>query len=330
MNPYTQELQTTAKALMAGGKGILAMENNGTEDRRLAKLGIVATAENCRNYRELTLTAPHLDTYINGAILVDETIRQSTSTGESFVSVMERVGIIPGIQADIATQSAEDLTGLAERVREYYQLGARFAKCRAVINIGEDIPSTACIEATAQALARFAAICQAHGLVPIVEPFISSDGDATLDRSQQVTAATLREVFKQLSTEGVAFDRTIFHPSWVTTGASAALPAPVNEIVMATMETLMREVPPTVAGIVLSGGETKEEASAYRNAIDVLFRQAPWVVTFFDARTIDESALEQWHGDSANLSAAQKILDCRATGDNVIYIANRDRQLAVI
>ena len=353
MSTYTQELQTTAKALVAKGKGILAMdESNGTCNKRFEKLGIATTEENRRAYRELILTTPNLNTYISGAILFDETIHQSSATGETFVSVMQRLGLIPGIKVDGGAKPfaghpdelvTEGLDGLVDRVREYYNLGARFAKWRAVITIshseryanGADIPSAACIEANADALAKYAAICQANGLVPIVEPEVLIDGNHTLDRCRQVTAATLKEVFKHLRAQGVAFDRMILKPSMVISGLSAALPAPVNEVATATIETLMQEVPHTVAGIAfLSGGQTNEQAAAHLNAMKVMFPQTPWPVTFSYARAIQQSALDKWRGDSANVAAAQQILAhraaCNSAASNGTYTIDLDRQLALV
>ena len=341
MSTYTQELQATAKALVAKGKGILAMdESNGTCNKRFEPLGIATTPENRRIYRELILTTPDLNKYISGAILFDETIHQSTSTGESFVSIMQRLGMIPGIKVDGGTKpfaghpnefTTDGLDGLAERVSEYYRIGARFAKWRAVITIGADIPSTACIEANADALAKYAAICQANGLVPIVEPEVLIDGNHTLERCREVTAATLQEVFKQLTTQEVAFDRMILKPSMVITGLSAPSPAPVNEVATATIETLLQAVPPTVAGIAfLSGGQTNSLAAAHLNAMKVMFPQTPWPVTFSYARAIQQSALEKWRGDSANIAAAQKILAhraaCNSAASNGTYTAESEQQ----
>lgn len=345
MSTYTQELQATAKALVAKGKGILAMdESNSTCHKRFERVGIAMTVENRRAYRELIITTPNLNNYINGAILFDETIHQSSSTGESFVSLLQQSGIIPGIKVDGGAKPlaghphelvTEGLDGLSDRVDEYYQLGARFAKWRAVITIGAQIPTQACIEANAHALARYAAICQEHGLVPIVEPEVLIDGDHTLARCQEVTAATLAEVFKQLTTQGVAFDRMLLKPSMAIAGLSAAVPSSVNEVATATIETLMQAVPPTVAGIAfLSGGQTNEQAAAHLNAMHLLFPQTPWPVTFSYARAIQQSALEKWRGDRANVAAAQKILAHRAACNSAAsigkYTAEMEQQLAVV
>ena len=345
MNTYTQELQATAKALVANGKGILAMdESNGTCNKRFEKLGIAQTEENRRTYRELILTTPDLNNYISGAILFDETIRQSSLTGESFVQIMQRLGLIPGIKVDGGVKPfaghpnelvTDGLDGLADRVSEYYNLGARFAKWRAVITIGADIPSADCIAQNADALAQYAAICQTGGLVPIVEPEVPIDGDHTLDRCREVTAATLKEVFIQLAIQGVELDQMIIKPSMVISGLSAALPAPVNEVATATIEILTQEVPPTVAGIAfLSGGQTNEQAAAHLNAMNVMFPQTPWPVTFSYARAIQQSALDKWCGDSANVTAAQQILAHRAACNSAAsrgkYTIDLDRQLALV
>ena len=345
MSTYTQELQTTAKALVAMGKGILAMdESNGTCNKRFEKLGIAPTEENRCTYRELILTTPNLNTYISGAILFDETIRQSSSTGESFVSIMQRVGMIPGIKVDGGAKPfaghpdelvTAGLDGLGDRVSEYYAMGARFAKWRAVITIGEDIPSNACIEANADALAKYAAICQAHGLVPMVEPEVLIDGNHTLDRCREVTVATLQEVFKQLTAQGVAFDQMILKPSMVITGLTAALSAPVNEVATATIDVLTQEVPPTVAGIAfLSGGQTNEQAAAHLNAMNVMYPQTPWPVTFSYARAIQQSALDKWRGESANVAAAQAILAHRAACNSAAslgtYTVDTEKEVALV
>ena len=345
MSTYTQELQVTVKALVAQGKGILAMdESSSTCQKRFDRVGIAPIVENRRAYRELILTTPNLNKYINGAILFDETIHQTSSTGELFVSVMQREGIIPGIKVDAGAKplarhphelATEGLDGLTDRVKEYYKIGARFAKWRAVITIGADIPSQACLEANAHLLARYAAICQENGLVPIVEPEVLIDGDHTLARCREVTAATLKEVFKQLTTQGVAFDRMILKPSMVLAGASAELQSPVNEVATATIETLMQEVPPTVAGIAfLSGGQTDTQACAHLNAMHIMYPQMPWPVTFSYARAIQQAALEKWRGDSANVAEAQKILAhraaCNSAASTGSYTPEMEKQLALV
>jgi fructose-bisphosphate aldolase, class I len=345
MSTYTQELQTTAKALVTPGKGILAMdESTSTCQKRFEQVGIASTVTNRRDYRELILTTPNLNKYISGAILFDETIHQTSSTGESFVSIMQKSGIIPGIKVDGGTKPlaghphelvTEGLDGLTDRVQEYCKIGARFAKWRAVITIGAEIPTQACIEANAHLLARYAAICQENGLVPIVEPEVLIDGEHTLARCREVTAATLKEVFKQLTTQGVAFDRMLLKPSMVLAGVSAELQSPVNEVATATIETLIEQVPPTVAGIAfLSGGQTDTQAAAHLNAMHVMYPQTPWPVTFSYARAIQQAALEKWRGDSANVAEAQQILAhraaCNSAASTGSYTPEMEKQLVLV
>ncbi len=345
MSMYAQELQVTAKTLVTQGKGILAMdESNSTCQKRFEHVGIASTVTNRRDYRELILTTPNLNKYINGAILFDETIHQTSSTGESFVSIMQREGIIVGIKVDAGAKplaghphelATEGLDGLPDRVQEYYQIGARFAKWRAVITIGADIPTQACLEANAHLLARYAAICQENGLVPIVEPEVLIDGDHTLERCREVTAATVKEVFKQLTTQGVAFDRMLLKPSMVLAGLSAAIQTSVNEVATATIETLIQEVPPTVAGIAfLSGGQSDERATAHLNAMHVMYPNTPWPVTFSYSRAIQQAALEKWRGDSANVIEAQKILlhraACNSAASSGSYTPDMEKQLVSI
>jgi fructose-bisphosphate aldolase, class I len=345
MSTYAQELQSTAQALVAQGKGILAMdESNSTCQKRFEKVGIAPTVTNRRDYRELILTTPNLNKYISGAILFDETIHQTSTTGESFVSIMQREGIIVGIKVDAGTKplaghphelATEGLDGLTDRIKEYYRIGARFAKWRAVITIEADIPSQACLEANAHLLARYAAICQENGLVPIVEPEVLIDGDHTLDRCREVTATTLKEVFKQLTTQGVAFDRMLLKPSMVIAGKSAAQPSSVNEVATATIDTLIQEVPPTVAGIAfLSGGQTDGQAAAHLNAMHVMYPNLPWPVTFSYARAIQQAALEKWRGDSGNIADAQQILlhraACNSAASTGSYTPDMEKQLALV
>jgi fructose-bisphosphate aldolase class I len=328
-NQYTSELKATAKSLMAEGKGVLAMdESNGTCNKRFEKLGIATTEENRRAYRELILTAEGLSDYISGAILYDETIRQSTirqSTvdGKSFVNVMQDAGMIPGIKVDTGAKDlvfrdnekvTEGLNGLRDRIAEYYQMGARFAKWRAVITIGENIPSDGCIEANAHGLARYAALCQEGGLVPIVEPEVLINGNHTIERCYEVTEKTLREVFRQLYFQGVAFDQMILKPSMVISGDSCSTQASVEAVATETIRCLLNTVPANVPGIAfLSGGQSKERASAHLNYMNAnLKTELPWRVTFSYARAIQQPALDHWSGKSENVAEAQKILVKRA------------------
>ena len=324
ISKYSEELRNTAKAMVAEGKGILAMdESNGTCNKRFEKLGIATTEENRRAYRELILTAPDLGKYISGAILYDETIRQSTANGVSFVKVMQDSGMIPGIKVDTGAKDlvlrnnekvTEGLDGLRDRIAEYYEMGARFAKWRAVITIGEGIPSDGCIEANAHALARYAALCQDGGLVPIVEPEVLIDGNHSIERCYEVTEKTLHEVFRQLYVQNVAFDQMILKPSMVISGADCSTQANVEQVATETIRCLLNTVPPAVPGIAfLSGGQTKEKSSAHLNYMNANFRsQCPWRVTFSYARAIQQPALDYWRGDDKNVAEAQKLLVQRA------------------
>ena len=324
MNNYKQELQNTAKAMVAEGKGILAMdESNGTCNKRFEALGIATTEENRRAYRELILTAPNLSNYISGAILYDETIRQSTQDGKSFVEVMQDAGMIPGIKVDTGAKElagsltekvTEGLDGLRERIKEYYEMGARFAKWRAVISIGDGIPSEGCIEANAHGLARYAALCQENGLVPIVEPEVLINGDHTIERCYKVTEKTLHEVFRQLYVQNVAYDQMILKPSMVISGASCPIQASIDQVAKATVECLLNTVPPAVLGIAfLSGGQSKERSSAHLNSMNQMYRnRLPWRVTFSYARAIQQPALEHWRGNANKVAEAQQLLLQRA------------------
>ncbi len=346
MNKYAQELRNTAKAMMAKGKGILAMdESNGTCNKRFAQLGIPTTEENRRTYRELILTAPNLSDYISGAILYDETIRQSTADGKSFVEVMQEAGMIPGIKVDTGAKDlagrlnekvTEGLDGLRDRIAEYYQMGARFAKWRAVITIGEGIPSNGCLEANAHGSARYAALCQEGGLVPIVEPEVLIDGDHTIERCYEVTEKTLHEVFRQLYVQNVAYDQMILKPSMVISGVDCATQANVEQVATETIRCLLNTVPPNVPGIAfLSGGQSKERSSAHLSYMNANFRsQFPWRVTFSYARAIQQPALDHWRGNAANVAEAQQLLVQRAMLNSAAsegtYSEAMEKQLALV
>ncbi|WP_088242505.1 class I fructose-bisphosphate aldolase [Calothrix rhizosoleniae] len=324
MSKYAPELISTAKAMMAEGKGILAMdESNGTCNKRFEQQDIATTVKNRRTYRELILTCPNLSDYISGAILYDETIRQSTKSGVSFVKVMQKAGMIPGIKLDTGAKNlaghkdekiTEGLDGLRDRIAEYYQMGARFAKWRAVITIGEATPSDACIEANAYGLARYAALCQEGGLVPIVEPEVLIDGKHTIERCYEVTEKTLHEVFRHLYVQNVAYDQMILKPSMVISGTGCSTQASVEQVATETIRCLLNTVPPAVPGIAfLSGGQSQERSSAHLNYMNAKFKsQCPWRVTFSYARAIQQPALEHWGGNSANVAKAQKLLLQRA------------------
>ena len=324
MSSYAPELKATAKAMMASGKGILAMdESMPTCNKRFEKLGIPTTEERRQTYRELILTTPNLSEAISGAILYDETIRQSTKSGTPFVQVMQQAGMIPGIKLDLGAKAlagfpgetvTEGLDGLRDRIAEYYQMGARFAKWRAVITIDQSIPTPACLEANAHALARYAALCQEGGLVPIVEPEVLIDGDHTIDRCYEVTDATLQAVFQQLRLYQIEFDQMILKPSMVISGLASSAPASPEQVAEQTIRCLLNNVPVTVPGVAfLSGGQTEAQATQHLQIMNAKYSaQFPWRVTFSYARAIQQPALDYWHGDDANIPAAQQLLYQRA------------------
>ncbi len=319
-----QKLIDTAKALVADDKGLLAMdESNPTCHKRFAKLNIPQTVDTRRAYRELIVTTPGLGECISGAILYDETIRQQKKDGTSFLKVLTDAGIIPGIKVDTGAKEmaahpgekiTEGLDGLRDRLREYSQIGARFAKWRAVIAIGDGIPSRSCIEANAHALARYAALCQEAGLVPIVEPEVLMDGEHTLERCRKVTEEVLRMVFNQLDSQRVILEGMILKPNMVLPGLACPAQESVDEIADTTMKSLWRTVPAAVPGIAfLSGGQSAELASARLNVMNLRFKtQLPWALAFSFARAIQQPALEIWKGGDANVLAAQQALLHRA------------------
>ena len=320
----TQKLIDTAMAMVAGDKGLLAMdESNPTCNKRFAKLGIPQTEEARRAYREWIVTTPGLGESISGAILFDETIRQQKKDGTPFVKAVTDAGIIPGIKVDEGAKEmaghpgekiTEGLDGLRGRLAEYSQMGLRFAKWRAVITIADGIPSRGCIEANAHALARYAALCQEAGLVPIVEPEVLMDGDHTLERCRVVTEEVLQTVFNQLYTQRVMLEGMILKPNMVLPGLTCPVQESVDEVAGATVRTLLRTVPAAVPGVAfLSGGQSAELASARLNAMNVGFKsRMPWALTFSFSRAIQQPALDIWLGKEANVQAAQKALYHRA------------------
>ena len=320
----TKDLTETARLLVAHDKGLLAMdESNPTCNKRFAKQGIPQTIEARRAYRELIITTPRLGECISGTILYDETIRQSKNDGTSFVKVIVDAGIIPGIKVDTGAKLlaghpgekvTEGLDGLRDRLSEYFQMGARFAKWRAVITIGAGIPSRGCIEANAQALARYAALCQEAGLVPVVEPEVLMEGDHTLERCRESTEEVLRTVFRHLYTQRVMLEGMILKPNMVLPGLTCPTQETVEEVADATVKCLLRAVPAAVPGIAfLSGGQSPKLASERLNAMNFRFKGAlPWAVAFSFARAIQQPALKIWKGQEANVVAAQQALYHRA------------------
>jgi fructose-bisphosphate aldolase class I len=319
-----QVLIQTANALFAGDRGLLAMdESNPTCNKRFAAAGIPQTEEARRAYREMIVTTPGLGESIGGAILYDETIRQATTGGTPFVKVLTDAGIIPGIKVDTGAKDmagfpgekvTEGLDGLRDRLAEYYEMGARFAKWRAVITIGDGLPSRGCINANAHALARYAALCQEAGLVPIVEPEVLMQGAHTLARCREVTEEVLHTAFDQLNVQRVLLEGMLLKPNMALPGLTCPQQETVDEVADATMACLLRTVPAAVPGIMfLSGGQSPELASARLNAMNVRFRERrPWAVAFSFARAIQQPALDIWRGDAANVTAAQQALVHRA------------------
>ena len=321
----TEKLEGIARKLVADDKGLLAMdESNPTCHKRFAKLGIPQTDEARRAYRELIVTTPGLAESISGAILYDETIRQQKKDGTPFIKVLTDAGIIQGIKVDAGAKDmaghpgekiSEGLDGLRDRLIEYSTMGLRFAKWRAVIVIGNDIPTRGCIEANAQALARYAALCQEAGLVPIVEPEVLMDGNHTLERCREVTEEVLRTVFSQLYTQRVMLEGMLLKPNMVLPGLSCPHQESVDEVADATVNCFLRAVPAALPGIsFLSGGQPAELASARLNAMNVRFKaRMPWALAFSFSRAIQQPALEIWLGKEANVPAAQKALYHRAS-----------------
>ena len=331
-----QKLIDTAAALVAGDKGLLAMdESTATCNKRFAPLGIPLTPEARRAYRDMLVTTPRLGECISGAILYDETLRQKTNQGLPFAEALVGFGIVPGIKVDTGAKAlaghpgeevTEGLDGLRERLVEYVSMGARFAKWRAVIRIGAEFPSHACTRANAHALARYAALCQEAGLVPIVEPEVLMDGDHTLARCAAVTAEILHAVFDELDVQQVLLEGMLLKPNMILPGLAAADQSSVDAVAEATVTCLLRNVPAAVPGIAfLSGGQSAGLASERLNAMNSRFRsRLPWALTFSFARAIQQPALEAWRGVAENVPAAQQALFHRADCNRAARRGNYD------
>ena len=319
-----QKLINTAKSLVADHKGLLAMdESKPTCNKRFEKLGIPLSEEMRCAYREMIVTTTGLNESISGVILFDETTRQYLKDGTSFIKALTDKGIIPGIKVDAGAKDmaghpgekvTEGLDGLRDRLNEYAGMGLRFAKWRAVIAIGQDIPSRACIEANAHALARYAALCQEAGMVPVVEPEVLMDGDHSLARCLEVTEQVLHIVFGQLYKQGVILEGMILKPNMVVPGLNCSKQESIDNVADATIKCFLRVVPAAVPGIAfLSGGQSAELASLRLNAMNVKYKsQLPWEVAFSFARAIQQPALELWRGKETNVKEAQKALFHRA------------------
>ncbi len=314
-------LEATARALVAPGKGILAAdESAGTIKKRFDSIGVDSTEENRRAYRDLLFTTQGAEEFISGVILFDETARQASSDGTPFPKLLAGHGVIPGIKVDsgakpLADAAGETITegldGLRERLEEYRGLGARFTKWRAVITIGDDIPSDYCIWTNAHALARYAALSQEAGLVPIVEPEVLMDGSHTIERCYAVTSRTLQAVFTELFDQRVSFEGMLLKPNMVLSGKDRGQDAP-QEVAEATLRCFRRVVPAAVPGIVfLSGGQSDEQATANLNAMNAL-GDHPWQLSFSYGRALQAPALAAWGGAADNVEAAQKAFYRRA------------------
>ena len=316
------ELARIAHAMVARGRGILAAdESAGTIKKRFDAINVESTEETRRAYRELLFTAPDAAQGIAGVILYDESLRQSTAGGERFAELLTRRGIVPGIKVDGGTKPmqnfpgevlTEGLDGLAGRLAEYHTLGARFAKWRAVIDIGAGIPSRSCVESNADLLARYAALCQAAGIVPIVEPEVLMDGAHTIERCEEVTEGVLAEVFARLRAHRVYLEGMVLKPNMVISGATCPNRASAPEVAEASVRCLKRRVPAAVAGIAfLSGGQSEQEATLH---LDLMHRGAslPWLASFSYGRALQHTVLETWRGVAANVPAAQRELAKRA------------------
>jgi len=317
------DIQDIAQAMVQKGKGILAAdESTPTCTKRFESINVESTAENRNAYRDMLFTADGIENHISGVILFDETIRQSTVNGSiPFPEHLSALGIIPGIKVDKGAKQlansddekiTEGLDGLRDRLKEYYELGARFAKWRAVITIGEDIPTAYCISANAHALARYAALCQEQGLVPIVEPEILMNGDHTIEESYQLTTETLYTVFYELAAQGVELEGMVLKPNMVLSGYDCSEQASVKEVAEMTVDCFFNTVPAAVPGIAfLSGGQSDELATAHLNAMNQI-DGTPWNLTFSYGRALQAPALKAWSGRAENIPTAQEALMKRA------------------
>jgi fructose-bisphosphate aldolase, class I len=316
------DLERVAKAMVAKGKGLLAAdESSGTIKKRFDSIGLESTEANRQTYREMLFTAPGAASHISGVILYDETLRQSTKSGVRFADYLSQNGMIPGIKVDTGAKPlpnfpgetiTEGLDGLRERLAEYYKLGARFAKWRAVIDINTDIPTSFCIEANTHALARYAALCQEANIVPIVEPEVLMDGAHSIERCEEVTDAALVALFKQLYSHRVHLEGTILKPNMVISGKKCPTRANAQQVADATVRCLKRRVPSAIPGIAfLSGGQSSEEATEHLSLMNKM-GPLPWALTFSYGRALQDAALKAWGGKAESFAAGQKALAKRA------------------
>jgi fructose-bisphosphate aldolase class I len=335
-------LEVTARALVAPGKGILAAdESDGTIKKRFDSIEVESTEETRRAYRDLLFTTPGMEEHISGVILFDETIRQTSADGTPFPKLLEDKSVIPGIKVDkgakvLALADGETVTegldGLRDRLAEYVELGARFAKWRATYSIAAELPSEYCIWVNAHALARYAALCQEAGLVPIVEPEVLQDGEHTIEESAKATGRVLLAVYQELHDQRVDFAGTLLKPNMVLSGYSAGNRAGIEEVADATLDVLYKHVPASVPGIVfLSGGQTDEDASAHLSAMNAR-GQHPWELSFSYGRALQAPTLKAWRGDESNVQAAKEAFAHRARMNGLArsgeYSAELEKELA--
>jgi fructose-bisphosphate aldolase class I len=319
----TSELGATARALVAKGRGILAAdESTSTIKRRFDSIKLESTEENRRAYREMLFTAPGAEGYISGVIMYDETLRQKTKEGVPFPAYLAQHGMLPGIKVDMGAKAlagfpgetiTEGLDGLRERLAEYYKLGAKFAKWRAVIDIGSGIPTRYAIDANAEALARYATLCQEAGIAPIVEPEVLMDGNHALERCEEVTNVVLDRVFEHLFAARVFLEGMVLKPNMVVPGKKSTQKATPEQVAEATVRTLKRQVPSAVPGIAfLSGGQSPTEATLHLSLMNAAGPPLPWALTFSYGRALQENALNAWGGKSTGYSSGQQALFVRA------------------
>jgi fructose-bisphosphate aldolase class I len=332
------DLENTARLLVASGKGLLAAdETPGTLTRRLDALEIESTPDSRRAYREMFFTTPAIGEFISGVIMQDETIRQKSSTGIALADLLAQQGIIPGIKVDngakpLAGSPGENITegldGLRERLKEYRDMGARFAKWRAVIAVSDTLPSATCVKVNAHALARYAALCQEQGVVPIVEPEVLMDGSHSIERCEEVTGSVLHEVFNALFDQKVSLEGMLLKPNMVISGIKCTRQAPVKEVALATVRCLRRHVPAAVPGIVfLSGGQNHLIAIEHLSAINQLDPPKPWKLSFSYGRALQDEALKAWQGKNENLKAGQRAFYHRAKCDSAAALGKYTRAM---
>lgn len=323
MTSNTAELALTARALVAPGKGILAAdESEGTIKKRFTSIGVSSTEENRRAYRELLFTTLNMAEAISGVILYDETIHQEDAEGRPFPQLLQQKGIIPGIKVDQGKIDlpgfdgetvTEGLDGLGQRLDHYRELGAKFAKWRAVFTIGDHLPTRTGIQVNAHALARYAALCQAHGIVPIVEPEVLMDGEHDMAQCELVTGAVLQAVFAELLAQGVSYEGMLLKPNMVLPGKDSGQTVSPEEVAEATLRCFRRTVPAAVPGIVfLSGGQSAEEATVRLNAMNALDESPPWALSFSYGRALQQPVLQAWQGKQGNIPEAQRLFYHRA------------------